>query len=145
MDETYALILEIRRAFADLRAHSDRMNAAQGITAARRAVMEHLSAHGPATVPQIAEVKQVTRQHVQTVADELTARGLTAFRDNPAHKRSHFLDLTEDGRATFAAIREKETELLARVSEAMPPDTAAQGRAALRTFRAALARLVADG
>jgi DNA-binding MarR family transcriptional regulator len=144
MDETYALIVEIRGAFADLRALSDRMNAHRGITAARRAILEHLADHGPATVPDIAAAKQVTRQHVQTIADDLVAQGLATFRDNPAHRRSHLVALTAAGSDTFAAIRGTETRLLARLAERLPQGTAANGLSALRAFRAGLAEIEAD-
>jgi DNA-binding MarR family transcriptional regulator len=144
MHQTYALILEVRGTFADLRGLSDAMNADLGITAARRAIIEHLATGGAATVPQIAEAKRVTRQHVQIIADELAARGLAAFHDNPAHRRSRLLDLTDAGREAFATIRRREAALLDRLAVLVPPEVSAQGLASLRAFRAGLAE-IADG
>lgn len=116
-DPLYRLIVEIRGAFNDLKALSDAMIADLGVTAAMRAVIEHLTGHGPQTVPQIADAKSVSRQHIQLIADALQDKGLVVYHDNPAHKRSRLVDLTADGRAVFEAIRSREAALLAELSE----------------------------
>jgi DNA-binding MarR family transcriptional regulator len=137
----YELILDVRATFRALRAASDAMNEARGVTAARRAVMEFLAGHGPATVPQIAEAKSVTRQHIQTSADELVARGLAVWSDNPAHRRSRLLGLSQQGRQVFDAIRREEAAYLDQVSAAMDTDTIEAGRRALRELQRGLTAL----
>lgn len=137
----YELILEIRAAFRALRAFSDQMNEPRGITAARRAVMEYLSDHGAATVPQIAEAKSVSRQHIQTVADELVASGLAEWADNPAHRRSRLLALSLQGTKVFDDIRRDEAAYLQTLSQAMDAGSIATGRQALQELREGLARL----
>ncbi len=143
-DDLYSLIRDIRRTFADLRAFSDRMNEAEGITAARRAVMEHLAVSGPATVPQVADAKGVSRQHIQVSVDALLALGLVQVQDNPAHRRSPLISLSATGAARFAAIRARETALLDRLAPDFDQGLVATSRAVLSDLRAALARLSSD-
>jgi DNA-binding MarR family transcriptional regulator len=128
----YELILDIRAAFRALRDFSDQMNEARGITAARRAVMEYLADHGPATVPQIAEAKLVSRQHIQTNADELVAQGLADWSDNPAHRRSRLLHLSTTGAEVFAEIRREEAAYLDQLGKKLDATSIAAGRKALR-------------
>jgi DNA-binding MarR family transcriptional regulator len=137
----YELILDVRATFRALRAASDAMNEGRGVTAARRAVMEFLAGHGPATVPQIAEAKAVTRQHIQTSADELVAQGLAVWSDNPAHRRSRLLALSAQGTEIFEAIRREEAAYLDQVSAAMDPDTIEAGSRALQELQRGLAAL----
>ncbi|MBL9046991.1 MAG: MarR family transcriptional regulator [Tabrizicola sp.] len=137
----YELILDIRATFRALRAASDAMNEARGVTAARRAVMEFLAGHGPATVPQIAEAKSVTRQHIQTSADELVAQGLAAWSDNPAHRRSRLLGLSPQGARVFDEIRSEESATLDQVSAGMDPTLIEAGRKALQDLQRGLAAL----
>lgn len=137
----YELILDIRSAFRALRAFSDRMNEARGITAARRAVMEYLADHGAATVPQIAEAKSVSRQHIQTNADELVSRDLAEWVDNPAHRRSRLLRLSEHGAEVFAEIRREEAAYLDRLGKELDSGSFHAGSKALRELSAGLARL----
>jgi DNA-binding MarR family transcriptional regulator len=137
----YELILDIRTAFRALRAFSDQMNEARGITAARRAVMEYLADHGAATVPQIAEAKSVSRQHIQTNADELVVQGLAEWADNPAHRRSRLLCLSGHGAKVFNDIKREEATYLERLGQNLDAESIAGGRKALRDLSLGLAKL----
>lgn len=116
----YRLIVEIRGAFNELKALSDAMIADLDVTAAMRAVLEHLDREGAATVPQIAKAKSVTRQHIQVLADALVERGLAAYVDNPAHQRSKLLAPTPRGTALFAEIGRREAQAIARLGREIP-------------------------
>ena len=59
---------------------------------------------GPQTVPTMARARNVSRQHVQKSVDGLAAGGLVSLRDNPAHRRSPIVELSDAGKALFAAI-----------------------------------------
>lgn len=87
----------------------DRMLADTGLSSARLRVAATLqAASGPRTTPQIARSLGLSRQAVQRLADDLTARGLTEWSDNPDHRRARLLGLTEAGRAAYAqALRRK--------------------------------------
>jgi DNA-binding MarR family transcriptional regulator len=121
------------------------MNEARGVTAARRAVMEFLADHDPSTVPQIAEAKSVTRQHIQTSADELVAQGLAVWSDNPAHRRSRLLALSPKGTEIFLAIRREETAYLDQIGAAMDPARIETARQALRDLQRRLAEPASKG
>ena len=112
----FSLIRGLRGAFHDLKTVSDRMNNDVNITAPLRAILEHITDHGPMTVPQISAAKNVTRQHIQTGVDDLAKRGLVTLVDNPHHKRSRRVALTEPGNAAFNIIRDRETELLIQLA-----------------------------
>src|SRR6202020_1283411 len=58
----------------------------------------------PQTVPQIARVLGVTRQNVQRIADLLVAEGAAEYRDNPDHRASPHLILTNGGRTALERI-----------------------------------------
>lgn len=57
----------------------------------------------PHSVAEIGRLMGMTRQGVQRVADQLVARGLAAYRPNPAHRRAKLLACTEAG---YWAIRQ---------------------------------------
>lgn len=137
----YALILAVRSCFRELRAFGDALHADIGITAAMRAVMEHLAERGAATVPDIARAKQVTRQNIQVLADALIAAGLAEARENPGHRRSGLVALTGRGEKTFAAMRDREGRALAKIAESLPR---AGVEVATRTLAAFVRRLEAE-
>lgn len=56
------------------------------------------------TVPQIGRRLGVTRQSVQRLANELASEGLVTFADNPDHRTSPLVQLTDHGRAVLDEI-----------------------------------------
>jgi DNA-binding MarR family transcriptional regulator len=108
----YQVIWQTRRLFQRLRASSEDLLVGTGINASERALLEFLYGQQPQTVPQIAREKSVSRQHIQTVANELLSLKLIDSLSNPDHKRSRFLKLTAKGQALFESIRNKETAVL---------------------------------
>ncbi|MGH9215889.1 MAG: MarR family transcriptional regulator, partial [Acidimicrobiales bacterium] len=62
------------------------LHGALKVSAPMRAVLEFLQAQGPTPVPRIARSRGVSRQHVQTIVNELLDDGLVELRDNPAHR-----------------------------------------------------------
>ncbi len=113
----YQVIGQVRSCFHQLRTLGDELHRDLGITASMRAVMESLAEDGEQTVPQIARVKGVSRQHIQVNVDELVVEALVVLRDNPMHRRSPFLALSRKGRTIFEKIRRKETKLLESIAQ----------------------------
>jgi DNA-binding MarR family transcriptional regulator len=111
-EKMVALTRAVRAAFNRLRALTDDLHGDLQITTAMRAVMEALAEAGPQTVPQIARAKGVTRQHIQLLADALVSAGLAAVKDNPAHRRSSLIALTEKGKRAFAKMQAREAPLV---------------------------------
>lgn len=114
--DLYQLIRDIRSCFHQLKALGDELHGDRGITVAMRAVMESLAEGGEQTVPQVARLKAVSRQHIQVNVDALAHMHLVTFRDNPGHQRSPFVALTPKGRTTFATMRRQEGGVLEQVA-----------------------------
>ena len=116
VEKMVALTQAVRGVFNRLKALGDELHGDLDVTTAMRAVMETLSEAGPMTVPQIAKLKGVTRQHMQLLADELVEGGLASVKENPAHRRSSLIALTEKGRRAFAKMRAREAPLIEELS-----------------------------
>jgi DNA-binding MarR family transcriptional regulator len=59
---------------------------------------------GQWTVPEAADRLGISRQAVQRTANDLVDDGLAVFGDNPRHRRSPFVQLTDEGRRVLDAI-----------------------------------------
>jgi DNA-binding MarR family transcriptional regulator len=114
------------------------------VTPPMRAVLEFLQAWGPTPVPRIARSRGVSRQHIQTIVNELLHERLVELHDNPAHRRSCLIALTAAGDATIAGIRDTERTV---VGDAFADIDADAVRAATQTLRAVRRRIddVIDG
>ena len=117
--EIDALIRSVRACFHRLADAGNALHAEDGVTSGMRGVMESLSEGGKQTVPRIARAKTVSRQHIQVLADQLIAAGFATIARNPAHKRSHLIELTREGERVFGAIRAREKTLLKEFAGAM--------------------------
>ncbi len=140
----YDLNTEIRKAFTDLRNHSDREIGDLGLTTSMRAVLEDLHSGGMQTVPDIARGKNVSRQHIQQLADALVQDGFAVFQDNPGHKRSKLRAMTAKGAEAYAEIRGREMRALAEAGRSIDPDEVKASIATLRTFRRLLGESPVD-
>lgn len=89
--------------------------------------------HGPQTVPQIASEQSVSRQYIQKLVNRLIEEGYVELIDNAAHKRSHLIQLTEEGQEYMSRMRQREAEI---VRAMVIPFPAEQLRAAVETLRA---------
>src|SRR5215467_44304 len=56
---------------------------------------------GAMTVPELARIRPISRQHCQNIINGLADQGYIEFVENPKHKRSHLVRVTKRGRATF--------------------------------------------
>jgi DNA-binding MarR family transcriptional regulator len=113
----YQLIWQTRRLFQRLRSTSDELLDGTGINASQRAVLEFLHQQQPQTVPQIALGKSVSRQHIQTVVNDLLIHELIETVENPTHKRSPLIQLTSTGTRLFNTIQKKEPRLLKKMGK----------------------------
>lgn len=106
------LVDEVRLAFHSLGNFAARTTM-DGIDPPARAVLEFLLRHGPTTVPEIARRRGVTRQHIQTIVNDLAENSLVTAESNPAHRRSHLICLTTSGTDLIATIVAHERDLIA--------------------------------
>lgn len=120
IETIYVLIRAIRACFHLLGNVGDDLHREYGLTTSMRAVMESLYEGGAQTVPQIARSKSVTRQHIQTLVDQLLEGGLAAAVPNPDHKRSPLIELTPKGHRSFEDMQRREHGLLIQLSAGLP-------------------------
>jgi DNA-binding MarR family transcriptional regulator len=133
-----SIIDETRALFHGLKAAAERVHGQGEMTAGRRGLLLDLSRRGPMTVPALARLRPVSRQHIQSLVNPLLRDGHVELFANPAHRRSSLVRLTPRGARLVESMLAREQRLLDR----MPLDAseAELRRAAevLRDLRAAL-------
>jgi DNA-binding MarR family transcriptional regulator len=119
---------------------AEELHSGSGITAPQRAVLEFIHRQGPATVPTIARARGVTRQHIQTISNELRSLDLIESQQNPAHQRSPMIVLTDDGHQTIDRILERERDYLTTHVGDLDANQLRAAAQTLASFRHALPR-----
>jgi DNA-binding MarR family transcriptional regulator len=100
------LVLSLFRLNGLLVAEGDHMAEALGLTSARWKVIGVVAlAHSGVTVPGIARVLGQSRQAVQRITDVMEKDGLIRYQDNPEHKRSVLVSLTDTGQEVYTSLR----------------------------------------
>jgi DNA-binding MarR family transcriptional regulator len=111
MPDVEDLLNEVRLLWHRLLQVGEQVHAREPVTLGMRAVLEHLAREGPATVPDIARARYVTRQHIQMLVNGLVEREQVQLHSNPAHKRSPLIRLTLKGERTIKRMMAKERRL----------------------------------
>jgi len=130
-DETWLL-------FHALKQWAEALHQGLGLTAPMRAILELVLRKGPRPVPEMARLRGVSRQHIQQQVDALLERGLVERVENPAHKRSPRIGLTDKGRALVQNMRARELEVLGRMQVGVSDHAAQEAAQVLSAWRAAL-------
>lgn len=100
------LVLSLFRLNGLLVAEGDNMAEALGLTSARWKVIGVVAlANSGVTVPSIARVLGQSRQAVQRITDVMKKDGLLRYEDNPEHKRSVLVCLTDAGQDVYTSLR----------------------------------------
>jgi len=110
--DIYELVWCTRRLFQQLRDTSDKLLDGTGINTSQRAVLEFLHGNPSQTVSNMAREKTVSRQHIQTVVNNLLKLELVTTKENPAHKSSPLIAITGKGKKLFQKITRKEAKVL---------------------------------
>lgn len=129
---------EVVATFHRLRAAAEEVHGEGGGTAARRGVLRELAREGPRTVPAMARGRRVSRQHVQSVVNDLLADGLVELRDNPAHRRSKLVALTGAGERRMRIMERRERGVLSRFDAGVPAGALRRAATTLRRLREAM-------
>jgi DNA-binding MarR family transcriptional regulator len=143
-NDAYKVTWLVRRLFRAMANKADAYLHDLGLTAADRAVMEFLFPDTQLTVPDIARRYQVSRQHVQVTVNRLLDRGFLRSGDNPSHRRSPLIRLSQAGRSAFAEIRGIESELLDDVFSNVSTADVATTRRTLETLLGKLSKETLD-
>jgi DNA-binding MarR family transcriptional regulator len=117
---------------------AQRLHPDQAITLGMRAVLEFLQREGPTAVPRIARSRQVTRQHVQALVNDLVEARLAALDDNPSHRRSPLVRLTPEGQQAIQRMTRRERRFLDGLGLQVRPEALRQAAATLHAVRQAL-------
>jgi DNA-binding MarR family transcriptional regulator len=108
-DAATDVILRTFRANGLFLAAGDLLTAPEGLTSARWQVLGALTlAKRPLTVPQIARRMGLTRQSVQASVNRLLSQALVEADENPDHRRSPLIRLTELGKVKYAAVQRRQ-------------------------------------
>ena len=106
--------------------------------AGARGVLERLEEDGPQTVPQLARARPVSRQHMQTHVNALSAKGLVVRDPNPAHQRSPLVSITHAGEKALKDMLRRERAGIRRLDLEVSNQELQFAADVLRRVRAAL-------
>ena len=134
----YQITWHIRRLFRSMGLFADSYLSELGISAADRAVMEFLHPDNKLSVPQIADLYSVSRQHVQVTVNALLERGIVTLEENPRHKRSPLITLNDTGRSLFSQVVKKDKEAIEQLFYNVSGTEAKKVRATLEKMLANL-------
>jgi DNA-binding MarR family transcriptional regulator len=110
-----------------------------GHSAGRRSLLRGLARHGPKTVAQMARERPVARQHFQRLVNALKGDGLVELVDNPAHKRSPLVGLTQSGEAFVKAMEAREAGMWDWLARDTSLDDVRTATSVLRQMKSKLA------
>ncbi len=101
-----------------------------------RSILRSLNKFGAQTVPQMARVRSVSRQHVQLLVNQLAEKGYIEFIINPAHKRSALVRLTPQGKKVVDTMSHREAKLLDKTDFDVQDEKLLEAAETLRAVRA---------
>lgn len=110
--DPYQITWLVRRLFQALSQNSNERLQKFDISVADRVIMEFLYPDKMLTVPEIAQKYTVSRQYVQPIVNSLLSRELAMTRENPHHKRSPHIRLTQKGQELFSLIFKEDKDQL---------------------------------
>ena len=112
---------QVRKLLEELHTLRNRLNDglernSELISVSARKVLQLLEEHGPHSVPSIARLRGSTRQNIQILVNRLEAGGHVQLTENPGHKRSALVRLTEKGAGALQAWGAAEQKFLESVA-----------------------------
>jgi DNA-binding MarR family transcriptional regulator len=136
--EVYLLVGPLyRRVLRAVEQEQERSRVSAGV----RAVLDQLRRHGPLTVPQIGRNQSLSRQFVQRMVNEAAEDGLVELADNPQHRRSRLVRLTDDGRSAIERVVARERAELAVVAAHVDDEEVAATKRVLERMLDGLAEI----
>jgi DNA-binding MarR family transcriptional regulator len=136
------VVLETFRANGLFLAAGDLLGSEEGLTSARWQVLGAVALAGrPLTVPQIARRMGLTRQSVQASVNRLLGEALVEADENPDHRRSPLIRLTELGGGKYAALQRRQVSWINELAAGLK---ASELATAARVLRELSDRLNAD-
>jgi DNA-binding MarR family transcriptional regulator len=103
----------------------------------RRSILKSLGKAAPQTVPQMARVRAVSRQHIQKLVNGLLDDRLVELIENPAHKKSKLVRITTAGQIVANATHRREAEILPELSRGLSLEDIETATRVLEHFKSA--------
>jgi DNA-binding MarR family transcriptional regulator len=100
--------------------------------------MDIIDRFGAITVPQISRERSTSRQNIQILIDRLEAEGRVELLENPAHKRSALVRLTQKGRVSLREEAGARNDLLSELGSRLSESEVREAISALSKVRGAL-------
>jgi DNA-binding MarR family transcriptional regulator len=135
-----SLIDETRSLMHRLKVAAEALHGQGETSAGRRGVLIDLARRGAMTVPALARLRPVSRQHIQALVNPMLDEGLVELVDNPAHRRSRLVRVTGRGRRLIESMLAREHRLLDRLPVDASDAELRRAAAVLRGVRVALER-----
>ncbi len=130
-----SLLEEAANLSQSLRSAADRLHHSDAIGVGKRLVIRTLYHLGAQTVPQLARAQSVSRQHIQSVMNNLMEQKLVEPSPNPNHKRSHLTSLTDTGKALVETLHERRSRFLRSLDIQIPEPEVTAATGVLRAVR----------
>ena len=111
-EELHALFKEVIHLQAQITAIMDIVHEQAGMHTPQIRLGTLLLTLGQMTVPDAAYAMNVSRQFIQATANKMEKMGLVVFKDNPRHKRSRLLALSELGQQKLEQTRKREAAIV---------------------------------
>ena len=108
--ELHTLFAEVTALARQWRKAAAKFPSMEGCPQGALGVLRVLDQQGPQTVPGIARAGGFSRQNIQALVNRLLDRGLVTLGQNPAHKRSSLIHLTDNARALLGAASQHELQ-----------------------------------
>ncbi|MGD8836581.1 MAG: MarR family transcriptional regulator [Desulfobacteraceae bacterium] len=116
----------------------DTVHTQAGMNTSKLKIINTLLQFGSATVPDIAAHLDVSRQFVQTVCNDLLDQEYLLFSENPRHKRSKLITLTDAGRLAYSKAQDNEYRLIERLLPDIDSQRAGRACEILKQIRKAI-------
>ena len=117
------LVLSVFRLNGLLIAQGDDMTEGLGLTHARWKVIGAIAlSDNGLTVPGIARVLGQSRQAVQRITDVMVEDGLLEYYENPKHKRSVLVLLSDQGKEIYNTLREVQDPWAIDATQGIPAE-----------------------
>ena len=136
------MINEVRLTYHSLIRAFEAVHGHREVTVGMRAILEFIDREGPRTVPQIARARNVTRQHIQNLVNQLLDQHWVEAIENPDHKSSNLISVTPKGKSEFDSMKKEEHIFYQSIDWGLDPDQAKATIRNLKKFKEALNREV---
>ena len=130
-----AVLGETVSLFHRLKDVSQQVHGQGELSSGRWGVLRDLSRSGPQTVPQMARIRPVSRQYIQTIVDALNEQGLVELVENPAHKRSLLVQLTARGVNLLEQMNQRAGKVFKKLPISIPDEELQRTADTLRAVR----------